>query len=182
MRRAFPVALLTCFLTIAGTHAQDSVEPGARLRVLQCTPQCASTTGTLLGLGQGLSSVVIHFGEELGPVEVPFERIERLEVSRGRDTDKMAGATLGAIAAGGITFWALKGAGSPCTADAGLFCEQSTGARIGITAAAAAVGAVVGILLAPGSENWEVISPNDLTPDLGANSRGLSSLGVAVRF
>jgi hypothetical protein len=136
----------------------------------------------LLGLGQDHSSVVIHLGEELGPVEVPFERIARMEVSRGRGKDKVAGATLGAITAGGVTFWALKGAGAPCNADAGLFCGQSDAARIGITVAAAAVGAVVGVLVAPERDRWEIVSPNDLNPGAMPGRTQTASLGVALKF
>ena len=182
MRRAIRVVVLLGLLPIGAMRAQEPVAPGSLLRLTRCTPRCAQSTGTLLGLGQGHSSVVVHFGEELGPVEVPFDRIERIEVSRGSDSDKLAGAMLGAVAFGGVTFWSLKGAGATCNRDAGLFCGMSTSGRFASTLLATGVGAVVGVLLAPSSERWEVISPGQLNPDVSSASVVLLSLGVAVAF
>jgi hypothetical protein len=178
VRRATFVVVLFCLFAIGAAHAQDPVAPGSLLRIRQCTPQCAQASGALLGLSQDRSSVIVHLGEELGPQEVPFERIERMEVSRGRESDELGGALLGGIAVGAVTFWVLKGAGAPCDGDQGVFCGMSTGERIGSTLLATGIGAVVGVLAAPSRERWELISPSQLNP----NAPSAFSLGVAVWF
>ena len=181
LRRVIPVTLVTCLFSISSVNAQEPVEPGSRVRIMECTPQCSYMTGTLLGLGQDYSSVVIHFGEDLGPVEVPFDSIEQMEISRGRDVDRMKGVIVGGLAAGGVSFWALKGADAPCDSDAGLFCGFTTAGRIGASLAAAGLGALVGAISAPGEERWELISPSQLLPG-GVGGAFAPSIGLAVRF
>ncbi len=106
MRRASFVVVLFGLLALEATHVQEPIAPGSLLRIMRCTPQCALSSGTLLGLSQDHSSLVLHFGEELGPVEVPFDRIQRIEVSRGRESDKLGGAMLGGL---GFDLFLLEG-------------------------------------------------------------------------
>ena len=178
MLRATFVVVLFGLLAIGASHAQEPVAPGSLIRITQCTPQCGQEDGPLLGLSQDRSSVVLHLGEELGPVEVPFERIQRLEVSRGRESDKIGGAMLGGIGFGAIAFFLLKGAGAPCDGDQGLLCGMSTTGRIGSSLLAAGIGAAVGVLAAPSRERWELISPSQLDP----NGLSAYALGIVVRF
>lgn len=182
MHRPICLVLAFVFIPIAYSSAQETVERGSRIRYTECTPACNDRIGTLVGLGQGNTSVVLHQGEAIGIVQVPFASITRLQVSRGQARDKLMGAVVGGVVGGGVGVLFMRSAGDPCDSDSGLFCGLSGGTRIGSIAVAASVGAVAGAFAAPSRERWEVISPQQISPDAVIGAMDVFSLGLAVKF
>ncbi len=179
-----PSSLVSIFLVVFSTAvvAQDLVERGSRIRYTRCTPICNSEIGTLVGTGQGNTSVVIHGGETVGIIELPFAAISQLEVSTGRSRDREKGAVIGGVVLGGLGFLFMRGAGAPCDGDFGLFCGRSTFERVGGVFLAAATGATIGFFAAPASEQWEAITPQQINPNVPLGSLDIWNLGLEVSF
>lgn len=151
--RRLPLILIVAALAPAALAAQ-TLQPGARVRVL--APSAADTllTGTVVALDS--ASLLVAPAVDAEAVPIPLAGVERMEVSRGRAPSTLAGAVVG------TALGALVGYGLATLATDPEDCEFVCGAVEAVSAATGGtlglvMGALVGAGTPHGPERWHPV-------------------------
>jgi hypothetical protein len=137
----------------AAVRAQESIEPGARVRLL-ARPADTLMYGTVITLDSASLLLAPTPGAEV--VRVPLAGVERLEVSRGRARSTLLGAAVGAVIGALAGYHAAKTFVPPeeCEFVCGAVQAWSAGAG-GV--AGLLVGGAIGSNVEHGPERWEPV-------------------------
>lgn len=171
---AYSLLLLSCLAAVAAAQYTEA-RPGARVRLRAPGIVAGRYVGTVLTRDSG----AIHLGSPTAaPVDVPFDRITVLEISRGKS--RSAGAWLG------IEWGAPIGLGlglllAPSLRVCDPTCHDATASEknnfVGVGAVSGVLwGAGIGALI--GRERWERF---DIAPRTGVDTRS-SRLHLGLRL
>ena len=178
LRRAVAYSLILIFCVAAVAAAQDTeARPGVRVRLQAPGIVAGRYEGTVLTRD---SSAIHVGGPTAAPVDVPFDRITSLEISRGKS--RSAGAWRG------IQWGAPIGLGlglvlAPSLRECDPTCHDATASEKNNFVVAGAVSGVLGgagIGAIIGRERWERF---DVAPRTGVDTRsGRTQLGVRLAY
>jgi hypothetical protein len=117
-------------------------------------------------------------------VQIPFEAIQRLQLSGGRDpagTRALRGAGYGALVLGSIG--AIAGAVG-CSGGSGIGCSSAVDGAVVLGGLSASVGGLFGALfgLASSGERWEEVPLDRLRVSFAPQRDGRFALGLSVSF
>jgi hypothetical protein len=160
--RRLPLLLASvAALAPAALRAQDVVHPGAQVRILAPSASAALLHGRVVAIDS--SSLLLAPVAASESLQLPVERIERLEVLRRGPRRTLTGALLGAAAgaAAGFTITSISARGSDCAFVCGA-------AEVGGAVLGGSAGLVVGGVIGSGSRapgRWETVPVSTLRAD-----------------
>jgi hypothetical protein len=152
-------AFLALCLPLVSLQAQSVVPltPDTRLRVSAASPLTLVQTGTY----RALTDTALVLSADSSPVTIPIANIGRVELSRGRQPNVLAGVA-------GFLLGAAAGGAIGCAAnndDYGVYCGGQDDTKVIVGAAVGgAAGAALGALLFK-REHWEVVDGDRLRTD-----------------
>ena len=158
---------------------------GDRVRVITATAQKAGgpIRGTLIALDHELMTLAIDDGRS-APLQLPIRTVSKLEVSRGRKGNPLAGAIAGFAGGAAIGFVLAPEQPSAvlCTVN-NPNCAPST-RRPGVVLAFGAVGAALGAFAGQliGTERWTLVDVQALEVTLRPASGPSLGAAVTIRF
>ena len=173
---AYSSILLSCLAAVAAAQYTEA-RPGARVRLQAPGIVAGRYVGTVLTRD---SSAIHVGGPTAAPVDVPFDRITSLEISRGKS--RSAGAWRGIQwgAPIGLGFGLLL---APSLRECDPTCHDATSSEKNEFVVAGAIsgvlwGAGIGALI--GRERWERF---DVAPRMGVDTRkGRTQLGLRLGY
>lgn len=146
------IACLAAFAP-AALHAQPTVRPGARVRVLTVSADTLMY-GTVVGLDS--ASLLLAPTPDSESLRVPLAGLERLEVSRGRKPSTLLGAAVGAVVGAGTGLGVALLLAEPDDCEFVCGAVQVGSAVIGGTLGLG-WGAVIGLQTPRGPERWRPV-------------------------
>jgi hypothetical protein len=170
-----PVAVLTAFLALAPFTSVIAQEPppvqsGARVRV----------TAPRLGMSKQPATFQAIRGDTLvvladSTLHCPVEFVSELEVYRGRKSNSLLGAVIGA---GAGLVWATYRATEECP---GPLCEEQIALGSMFCAGGGAIiGSLIGLAIR--TDRWEEVPLSRLRVSLAPQRNGRLGFGLEVRF
>ena len=179
MRAVTSMLTVSLLIPLAALSAQEPppIEPGARVRVTARDFGLEKSVGTCLSLSQG---AMAFEREGLSPLTIAVVSITGLEISRGRKSNDVKGALVGAWF--GVTAGALLGA--VWQSEHEYDCPEKA-LCIGVGAAALGVtGLIIGFTVGTfiKSERWEEVPLDRLRVNIVPLRDGRFALGLSVEF
>jgi hypothetical protein len=169
---------LTLICLAAADAGAQQLRPGDRIRVRTMSGGPAEMVGTYQG---SEPDHLVLFTSQSTRVEVPWDNLSRLELSRGMQTNAGKGALIG-LGVGGAAGLAL---GLAFVADdSGFYEDVNAGhvvfATLVFGAAGAGLGALIG--LASKSERWQTVPAEQWRIQVAPDLKGGVTIGVNLRL
>ncbi len=185
MKPSLPIVMLVPTLVAVWGSSASAEEgkpttSGPRVRVTALGFAAKPIVGVLTAIDA--TKITILRSKESAAVAIPRDALTRFEISH-KSSRKGKGAGIGALIGAGVGAALGVAAGADCGAPDASFCISRGASAAAVGLAGAAVGSILGAIIAPG-EKWETANLDSLkvSVTLVGGRRGGVGLMLSLRF